>query len=129
MKNNPSAADLDFLLANWEANYKKGLLSFWILLQLHQRPCYPLVMREQLEQLSQGSISAEENSLYRALRRFEEVGIVSSRLEPTGQGPDRRYYQLTSSGLDLLRRFIQRNIVIFRAAGVSEKIQAVLESE
>lgn len=129
MNNNNLPTDIQFLLTQWEANYKKGLLSFWILLQLHQRPSYPLEMRQQIEQLSQGSITAEENSLYRALRRFEEMNIVSSRLEPTGQGPDRRYYELTPAGLMLLRQFILRNIAVFQAAGVSEKIQAVAESK
>lgn len=117
---------MDILLTNWEESYKKGLLSFWILLQLKQRPSYPFEMKELIHSLSMESISAEENSIYRALRRFEELEIVSSRLESTGLGPDRRYYELTRRGTDLLKAFIQRNILVFQSHSVSEKINALL---
>jgi len=30
--------EVDALLLKWEEAYKKGLLSFWILLLLHERP-------------------------------------------------------------------------------------------
>ena len=33
--------NLDTLLAQWEETYKKGLLSFWLLLLLAQRKAYP----------------------------------------------------------------------------------------
>lgn len=124
-----SPVNTNELLAAWEESYKKGLLSFWILLQLHQRPSYPFEMREQIRQLSQETISAEENSIYRALRRFEDLRLVTSQLEPTGQGPDRRYYRLTPAGLDLLRQFIRRNILVFQAPPVEEKIGVILAGQ
>ena len=34
--------DLDDLLLTWESNYKKGLLSFWMLLVLREQPAYAL---------------------------------------------------------------------------------------
>ncbi len=82
--------DEETLLAKWEETYKKGLLSFWILLLLRERPSYPFEMRPLIEEISQGSISADDNSLYRALSRFQELGIVSSTTQPSSQGPDRR---------------------------------------
>jgi len=36
--------DLDRLLENWEGVYKKGLLTFWLLLLLDEKPCYPYEM-------------------------------------------------------------------------------------
>jgi PadR family transcriptional regulator, regulatory protein PadR len=113
------------LLLKWEENYKKGLLSFWILLLLHERPSYPFEMRPLIEEISQGTISADENSLYRALGRFQEMGIVTSQVQPNGQGPDRRYYRLTPSGLRLLQRFIARNIKVFETPEVSRRIQSI----
>ena len=76
--------------------YKKGLLSFWILLLLHERSSYPFEMKPLIEEISQGTISADDNSIYRALNRFQEVGIVSSETQPSSQGPSRRYYSLTA---------------------------------
>jgi hypothetical protein len=36
--------DIGDLLTKWEESYKKGLLSFWILLLLYERPSYPYEM-------------------------------------------------------------------------------------
>jgi DNA-binding PadR family transcriptional regulator len=117
--------DLDGLLEKWESVYKKGLLSFWILLVLDERPTYAFEMNALLQQLSQGTISADDNSLYRALNRFEDVGLVASDLQPSPNGPARRYYSLTSNGRELLRRFIERNVMIFRSTEVEKKIESL----
>ncbi len=116
------------LLQKWEEAYKKGLLSFWILLLLTERPSYPFEMRALLEEISQGTMSADENSIYRALGRFQDMGLVDSDTQPSKQGPYRRYYRLTEDGLDLLKRFIQRNILIFAAPDVAERIRAITSS-
>jgi PadR family transcriptional regulator PadR len=105
---------LEALLDQWENVYKKGLLSFWLLLMLHQRPMYVFEMGPALIQISQGTLAADEKSLYRALRRFETSGLVESTWRPSDVGPRRRYYQLTPLGTELLRRFAKRNILIFR---------------
>ncbi len=120
--------ELGELLNRWEETYKKGLLSFLILLALHRRPIYPFEMNALISQISQGSLSAEDNSIYRALYRFEQLGIVSSEKQTNLSGPDRRYYSLTPKGLSLLQQFIQRNILVFQTKEVSDRIQAVLQS-
>ncbi len=115
------------LLENWEEVYKKGLLSFWILLLLNDRRMYAYEMTVEITNVSQGTVTVDENSVYRALNRFESLGIVESEHEPSGVGPARRYYQLTTTGLTLLERFIQRNILVFESDPVRERIKAVLE--
>jgi PadR family transcriptional regulator, regulatory protein PadR len=115
-----SPGEVDDLLETWEAVYKKGLLSFWMLLLLDGRPSYAFEMRPLIEQLSQGSISADDNSLYRALNRFEDLGIVASEVQPSPNGPARRYYRLSPAGQELLRRFIQRNLVVFEKPEVAQ---------
>jgi PadR family transcriptional regulator PadR len=117
--------DVDELLQQWEANYKKGLLSFWILLLLAERPAYPFEMGTLIEEISQGNMSADDNSLYRALNRFQSLGIVTSQTQPSRQGPYRRYYTLTDQGRRLLERFIQRNILIFETPAVADRIRSV----
>jgi DNA-binding PadR family transcriptional regulator len=117
--------ECDDLLLKWEETYKKGLLSFWILLLLHERPSYPFEMKPLIEEISQGTISADENSLYRALTRFNEVGIVTSETQPSAQGPVRRYYHLTDTGRELLKRFTERNIRVFETPQVAARITAL----
>lgn len=117
---------VDALLAQWEGAYKKGLLTFWLLLLLAQRKAYPYEMKAAIQALSHDSIHAEENSIYRALRRLAQSGIVDSELRPSETGPDRRYFFITDIGLELLKRFIQRNILIFQHPDVSAPIQQIV---
>ena len=117
------------LLDQWESAYKKGLLTFWVLLLLHERPSYVFEMGQQLDDISQGSISVDEKSLYRALRRFEAMGVVQSTWQPSEVGPRRRYYSLTELGTMLLQEFTRRNILIFRESAVEERLESLLQED
>ncbi len=119
--------ELDSLLAAWEENYKKGLLTFWLLLLLHEREAYAFEMSGLVSQASRGTIRADENSIYRALNRFEDMGLVASSWHDSDLGPPRRYYRLTDTGRQLLRAFIQRNVLLFQQEDVARRIQAVLD--
>ena len=85
-------------------------------------------MSDEVSKISQGTISVDDNSIYRALNRFESVGIVRSELQQSSTGPQRRYYSLTNTGKTLLTEFIQRNIQVFETPSVSERIVAVLQN-
>lgn len=120
--------NLSDLLSTWEEVYKKGLLTFWLLLLLHERPSYPYEIGQAIRELSLETISADDNSIYRALYRFEGMGIVSSELQQSNTGPSRRYYNLTDRGRQLLADFITRNILVFEKPAIAERIQAVLNA-
>ncbi len=120
--------DISDLLNKWEETYKKGLLSFWILLLLYERPSYPYEMSAEVAKISQGTISVDDNSIYRALNRFESVGIVQSELQQSSAGPQRKYYSLTNTGKTLLAEFTKRNIQVFETPSVSERIVNVLQN-
>jgi DNA-binding PadR family transcriptional regulator len=113
------------LLERWEETYKKGLLSFWMLLLLAERPTYAFEMKGLVEELSQGTLSADSNSLYRALNRFNQMGLITSEVQPNPQGPDRRYYSLAPKGRRLLASFIRRNLLIFQSPVVVGKMAAL----
>lgn len=113
---------LTTLLEQWESTYKKGLLTFWLLFLLHRRPMYVFEMGQALIGATAGTISADGKSLYRALRRFERIGLVESTWQPSEVGPRRRYYHLTAIGTELLRRFVQRNLAIFQTPAVAEQL-------
>ena len=124
--------DKDVLLAlleQCESVYKRGVLTFWLLLMLYQRPMYAFKMGSKLAAISQGTITAEEKSLYRALRRLEAAGLVESSWQPSDVGPHRRYYHLTQLGSELLRRFAQRNILIFHEPAVAGNLAGLLQSD
>jgi len=115
--------NLENLLAQWEETYKKGLLSFWLLLLLSRRKAYPRESKRLLAELSQDTISADENSIYRALNRLAGSGVIDSEIEPSDTGPNRRYFFLTELGRELLRHFISRNIQVFQHPDVAELIK------
>jgi DNA-binding PadR family transcriptional regulator len=121
--------EVDNLLKKWEKAYKKGLLSFWLLLLLHEKPSYPYGLSDAVRELSQGTVSADEQSIYRALNRFRSMGLVQSELMKSPIGPQRRYYCLTEKGTDLLREFTQRNILVFETPSVQKRVRKVLEKE
>ena len=119
---------LEYLLNQWEGTYKKGLLSFWLLLLLDQRKAYPYEIKAAIAEMSHATINADENSIYRSLNRLADSGIVASEVQPSESGPSRRYFFLTSLGQELLTRFINRNILVYEQPDVAELIQKTLAS-
>ncbi len=118
---------LNNLLSTWEEVFKRGLLSFWILLLLSKNESYAYEMAKKIREFSQGSISADEKSIYRALSRFEKFGILRSRRENSDIGPPRKYYFTTELGESLLEEFINRNIKIFYAPEMQESIFNIID--
>jgi len=116
----------DTLLVQWEETYKKGLLSFWLMLLLSGRRAYPYEIKDAIQELSRNSISADENSIYRALNRLAATGLLSSELQPSETGPSRRYFTLTERGQILLKQFISRNILVFQDPTVAAAIKKVV---
>ena len=101
------------LLKAWEETYKKGQLTLWIFLALKEGPKYVNELQETIEQFTKGTIRAEEQSLYRTLRKFYHMKMVDFSLGKGHKGPDRKYYQLTPLGQSLLDSFVERNILLF----------------
>ena len=48
---------------------------------------------------------------------------------PSDVGPDRRYYRLTAKGVGLLRKFTERNILIFQRQEVQQRLEALFMAE
>ena len=104
---------MDELLDAWEETYKKGQLTFWVFLALKESNKCVEDIKDFVEKASKGSMSCEEQSLYRTLRKFQNLAIVAYESRKVSKGPDRKDYYLTANGSLLFRRFIERNILIF----------------
>ncbi|RLE02384.1 MAG: PadR family transcriptional regulator [Bacteroidetes bacterium] len=101
------------LLSAWEETYKKGQLTLWIFLSLKEGPKYVSGLQESIERFSKGTIHAEEQSLYRTLRKYYHLKMVDFSAGKGHKGPDRKYYHLTPLGASLLQSFVERNIQLF----------------
>lgn len=102
--------ELEGLLADWNETYKKSQLGFWILLAISDSEKYMAEILTFLADTSRGSLEVKEQSLYRALRRFKGMGLVTITEHPSPNGPNRKYFTLSSMGKILLARFIDQNI-------------------
>jgi PadR family transcriptional regulator PadR len=111
------------LLNTWEETYKKGQLTLWIFLSLQDGKKYVDEIKEFVETKSIGAITCEEQSLYRALRKYEHINVLSHELRQGNRGPERKYYYLTELGQALFDRFVKRNIQLF----YSEEIKKLLK--
>ncbi len=101
------------LLHSWEETYKKGQLTLWIFLSLRDGEKYVDEIKEFIEKYSNKTLSCEEQSIYRSLRKYLHLGIVEFNLKGGNKGPDRKYYSLTNTGDSLLDAFAKRNISLF----------------
>ena len=111
------------LLNSWEETYKKGQLTLWIFLSLKDGDKYVDEIKSFIENMSNKTISCEEQSIYRSLRKHLHLGIVEFNLKEGNKGPERKYYKLTELGDNLLNQFIERNINLF----YEEKIKKLLK--
>lgn len=114
---------LNELLLSWENTYIKGQLTLWIFMALQESKKYVDEIKSFIVQKSNGTISCEEQSLYRALRKYEHIGVLSFELKEGNKGPNRKYYYLTNLGHELFNQFVNRNIKLF----FSEEIKNILK--
>lgn len=99
------------IVDGWEEGYKKGLLTFWVLLALFNGPKHMREIRQYIEFDSVSGLTVDEKSIYRSLGRFRKMELIDSyqRRSDAG-GPDLKVYQLTAAGDAALRLFYERSI-------------------
>ena len=98
------------LLEGWEDIYKKAQLTLWILLALKDSPKAMADIKAFIQQRTNNTITADDKSMYRALRRFKDADIVSFVAESSASGPDKKVYSLSITGGRLLQAFLHRNV-------------------
>ncbi|WP_340373496.1 PadR family transcriptional regulator [Peribacillus sp. FSL E2-0218] len=82
-----------------KAELLKGSTEMVLLSLLAQKDMYGYEMIEQLKQLSDGYLQYKEGMLYPALKRLEEKEYLKSYWRDSFEGPKRKYYYATKSGL------------------------------
>ena len=87
---------------NWTTQLRKGLLELAILNVLGAGPLYGYEIVRRLGDAD--SLVITEGTVYPILSRLRNEQYVESYLEESSEGPPRKYYRLTSSGRDELKR-------------------------
>lgn len=91
----------------------KGSLDLMLLALLRREPLYGYAIVREVHARSAAALSLREGSLYPALHRLEQAGLIEGYWQQRAEGADRRYYRITGSGLASLaereaewRRFV-----------------------
>lgn len=99
------------LLEGWEEVFKKGQLTMWIMLALKDGPKHMAEIKQFIADSTIGSLSADDQSMYRALRRYNDAEMINFTTTPGDGGPDRKVYALSTIGVRVLDVFTKHNIV------------------
>lgn len=85
------------------ADQARGSLDLLLLGVLEAGPAHGYAIIEALRERSEGAFDLAEGTIYPALHRLEEGGLLASRWTEQG-GRRRRVYRLTRRGASALRR-------------------------
>src|SRR6185436_16691689 len=81
----------------------KGTLPTLILKALTQEPSHGYRIAQQIKERTEGVLDFKEGTLYPALHKLENEGLVES-FEGVENGRPRRYYRITRSGRGTLAK-------------------------
>lgn len=82
----------------------QGTLHMLILRTLALEPLHGYGIGMRLEQFSRGVFQVQAGSLFPALRRLERDGLIKGEWRVTENNRRAKYYMLTASGRDTLKR-------------------------
>ena len=82
----------------------RGNLDLILLSILEARPLYGFAIIQEARERTDGYFDFKEGSLYPALHRLEQDGLLAPQLGEVGRnGKPRKYYALTDRGREVLR--------------------------
>lgn len=91
----------DFV-SNWHTQARKGVLVLSVLNVLRGDRLYGYEIVKRLADVA--GLSIAEGTIYPLMSRLEGEDLVKSSLEPSPEGPARKYYRLTPDGEAALDR-------------------------
>lgn len=87
-------------IGNWKTQLRKGFLELCILNYLKVREFYGYDLVQELKKVD--GLAMREGTIYPILARFQEDGLVCSKVQASGNGPPRKYFQITQQGMEIL---------------------------
>jgi PadR family transcriptional regulator PadR len=87
-----------------EAGLGKGSVKALILSLLQEQPMYGYQLSKELQRRSKGYFEFKEGTLYPALHRMEQQGLLRGEWQVVKEGPSRKVYHLTDKGQEELAR-------------------------
>lgn len=85
---------------NWQTQLRKGTLDIVILNLLAHGPCHGYEMVQRMKKIQ--GLKIREGNVYPILARLQEEKLVENYTEPSADGPPRKYFKITTLGLETL---------------------------
>lgn len=101
----------------------KGSTEPLLLSLITRQPMYGYQIIKELERRSGGYFTFREGTLYPALHRLEEKGLIIGRWERLSTGQERRYYHITEQG----QRALEEKVTEWM--GFSRAVNAIMQPE
>ena len=89
-------------MAPLKSDLPQGTLDLLMLKVIALGPVHGYAIAQRLEQVSRGVVQVPEGSLYPALHRLENRGLLAADWKETGTGREAKFYRLTRRGLKQL---------------------------
>jgi PadR family transcriptional regulator, regulatory protein PadR len=81
-----------------KSDLPQGTLDLLILKTIALGPVHGYAIAQRLEQVSRGVVQVPEGSLYPALHRLENRGLLTADWKETDTGREAKFYRLTRKG-------------------------------
>lgn len=98
-------------------------LSYYVLLALGEGDAHGWAVIKRIRELTEGTANPSSGSLYLAMVRLEDDGLIARSATPDGDDERRRYYRLTALGRDVARAESRRLDRLVRRAGALDLLQ------
>ena len=89
-------------MAPIKSDLPQGTLDLLMLKVIALGPVHGYAIAQRLEQVSRGVVQVPEGSLYPALHRLENRGLLAADWKETETGREAKFYRLTRKGLKQL---------------------------
>lgn len=85
-------------MASSKSDLPQGTLDLLILKTIALAPVHGYAIAQRLEQVSRGVVQVPQGSLYPALHRLENRGLLAADWKQTETGREAKFYRLTRKG-------------------------------
>jgi PadR family transcriptional regulator PadR len=103
--------NVEATLALWTREYKKGFLSYFVLMLLKDRPTYGFELIGRLSEMTRGEMVFQESGIYHILNNLNRKKFVTAQWRRSDKGPKRKYYHITDSGEQLIGVFTEQSVL------------------
>jgi PadR family transcriptional regulator len=99
--------DLEAHFRKFRRELSSGTVSLALLaiLAAADEPMYGYQIAKRFERDGDGVLIGKQSALYPVLRTLEGNGLLDSHVEPSLNGPPRRYYRINATGREALRNW------------------------